>query len=144
MFRRSNPAQEIIQSHQFSPGHVVVEWVSVAHGEWMDAQDIQTEWRRPAREPGNHLVAPGAQLLISMGSHGTELSFSRAVFVRHHHKWKFLADAGPRAAGYLVGNKQIEMTTRIDRDDELMMRMLLAYTAKEAEERGGGGSGGET
>ncbi len=133
---RPNPVQEILQSHQFAPGHVVVEWVNVTHAQWFDASVVQTRWRTPPREPGNHLVAPGAQLLISMGHDSTELSFSRAVFIKHHHHWKFLVDTGPRAEGYLVGNGEVDLTTNTPRVDETVMRMLLAYTVKEAKEHG--------
>lgn len=129
---RSNPVQEIIQSHQFAPGHVVVEWISPSNGEWLDASVIQTRWRRPPRKPGPHLVAPGAQLLIMMGSQGAEFSFSKAVFVRHHKHWRFLVDTGPKTDGFLSGKGEVELTSRLDRRDEPMFRALLAYTVQEA------------
>lgn len=132
---RSNPIQDLIQSHQFAPGHVVVEWVSPAHGKWLDAREIESIWRRPPRTPGKHLIAPGAQLLIMMGPRGTQFSFSRAMFIKHHRHWKFLIDTGAKADGYLAGNGEVEMISRMDRSDEPMLRALLAYTVQEAKER---------
>lgn len=139
---RKNPVQELLQTHVWGPGRAALEWVDVDDGVWMDSSKIATPAHRPPRKPGKYLVAPGAQLIFMEPTGGawkagnSTLLFTRSLFVKHKHHWKYLAPNGPEVQAGIGSDGQVKFFSPISKKDLFVLKLMLAYVAHEAKEHG--------
>lgn len=134
----ANPVAAVLQTHVVGPGHATVEWVDVARGRWVDGRALGRLGRRPPRPPVPHLVAPGAQLLVARGPKGAAMSFARALFVRHHHRWTYLAPAGEPVALRAHAPDRVTSDVRLPARDARVLEGLLRHVAERSKARRSG------
>ncbi len=139
---RKNPVQELLQTHVWGPGHAALEWVDVDDGVWVDSSKIATPAHRPPRKPGKYLVAPGAQLIFmesakdAWKSGNSALLFTRSLFVKHKHHWKYLAPNGPEIRAGIGSDGRVKLFSQVSKQDMFVLNLMLAYVAYEAKEHG--------